>query len=239
VNRYTAPFAEDVLRSIDVTKTRLFLLTMYPHLCHSTTVSSLRDFDQAMERVHGEVRVPSARIFSWWFHPRYIDLTWRRLEDGLREALSRGRGPFTVLFSAHGIPVRYHRRGDPYVIETNAHFATLRQMAQVWLAEYDGGRWAKDVHFHLTFQSRVGPVEWVKPYTDETIEQLGPQRQGTLVVVPISFTSDHIETLYEMDHTYRELALSRGFAEFVRVKPAGEDPELALCLFEMLKNHGL
>jgi ferrochelatase len=238
VNRYTSPFAEDVLKSIDLKTTRLFLLTMYPHLCHSTTVSSLRDFDQALERLHGEIRVPSTRVFSWWFNPRYVDLTWRRLQDGLVEAFSRGKGPYTVLFSAHGIPVRYHRRGDPYVIETNAHFTALKQKTAVWLSVYEGGKYAKLVDFVLSFQSRVGPVEWVKPYTDETIESLGPQKKGTLVVVPISFTSDHIETLFEMDRTYKELAMNSGFQEFVRVKPAGEDPELAQCLFEMLVQHG-
>ena len=238
VNRYTAPFAEDVLKTIDLKKTRLFMLTMYPHLCHSTTVSSLRDFDQALERLHGDARVPSTRVFSWWFNPRYMELTWRRLQDGLKTALSRGKAPITVLFSAHGIPVRYHRRGDPYVIETNAHFTALKQKAFEWLADYEGGKHAQSVEFVLSFQSRVGPVEWVKPYTDETIETLGPQKKGTLVVVPISFTSDHIETLYEMDRTYKELALKSGFQEFVRVKPAGEDPELAQCLFEMLLQHG-
>ena len=90
----------------------------------------------------------------------------------------------------------------------------------------------------LSFQSRVGPVEWVRPYTDETIQTLGPKTRGHLVIVPISFTSDHIETLFEMDRTYRELALASGFASYHRVAPANDDPELAASLFEILVQHG-
>lgn len=237
-NRYTAPSADEVVARLDPEKSRIFLITLYPHLCHSTTVSSLRDFDLAMARRFGRADLPSVRVFSWWHHPAYVDLTFAQLQRGLESALQEpGDGPLTVLFSAHGLPARYNDRGDPYVIETQAHFAELKRRGLAWLARQSPAIAASSA-WHLSFQSRVGSVEWVRPYTDEILVTLGKERRGRLVVVPISFTSDHIETLYEMDQTYRELALNSGFQSFTRVKPANDDPALAACLADSLVQHG-
>lgn len=236
-NRYTAPFADEVVARLDPERSRLFVLTLYPHLCHSTTVSSLRDFDLAYARRYGRADVPSTRIFSWWHHPKYVELTFAQLKASLTTALGRGDGPLTVVFSAHGLPARYNDRGDPYVIETQAHFAELKRRALAWLAK-ESPKDAETSSWHLSFQSRVGSVEWVKPYTDELLVELGKKRGGRLVLVPISFTSDHIETLYEMDHTYRELALRSRFRDFTRTAPANDDPALAACLADALLQHG-
>jgi ferrochelatase len=240
VNRYTAPDAGDVVRGLDLDalragRHRLFVATLYPHLCHSTTVSSLRDFDLALERVHGRRDVPSTRLFSWWQTPRYLEHTGQRLIETLGPLLARsGSAPVSIVFSAHGIPQRYNLRGDPYVTEIQGHYADMVRRGEAWLASPDGAPYRGRCHWHLSFQSRVGPVEWVKPYTDETVERLGKERGGVLLMVPISFTSDHIETLYEMDHTYRELALASGFSDYARVRPANEDPALAASLADAL-----
>ena len=233
-NRYTAPSASEVVAQLDLQKERLFLITLYPHLCHSTTVSSLRDFDLALRSLPGGRHLPSTRVFSWWFHPRFLAHGTQRILDRLRSLLSSGSEPITVLFSAHGIPTRYDERGDPYVTETRGHVAALRERVSSAL----GGSGDR-VQWRLSFQSRVGPVEWVRPYTDESIAELGRSHGGTLLMVPISFTSDHIETLWEMDRTYRDLALASGFTRFDRVVPANDDPELAACLAEVLLQHGL
>ncbi|MEN9833946.1 MAG: hypothetical protein RL011_139 [Pseudomonadota bacterium] len=236
INRYTAPSAEEMVRSIDFANSRIFMVTLYPHLCHSTTVSSLRDFDLAVEAHLGHRHIPTTRIFSWWQTPRYLAHTYQRLQQGLEPLLkSEPTQPVTVVFSAHGIPVKYHNRGDPYVTETHAHFNELKRRGEVWLKQHYPNA---DVLWDLSFQSRVGPVEWVKPYTDETIERLGHDRGGAVLLVPISFTADHIETLYEMDHTYRELALASGFKRYARVVPSNDDPELAASLVDALQAHG-
>ncbi len=238
-NRYTAPFADDVVKGVDPAKCRLFLLTLYPHFCHSTTVSSIRDFDLAFERQHGHREIPSVRVFSWWQNPRYLAHGAKKLREALEKTLSgEPNEPITILFSAHGIPERYNTRGDPYVTETKAHFAELKRRTEEWLQTVDGGKQTRRCHWELSFQSRVGPVEWVRPYTDEKIAELGKTRGGTLVIVPISFTSDHIETLYEMDHTYRALALASGFKGYSRAAPSNDDPELAACLADVLRQHG-
>jgi ferrochelatase len=240
VNRYTAPFADEVVTRLDAARLaagrdRLFLLALYPHVCHSTTVSSMRDFDLALIRHTGRSDLPSTRVFSWWHHPGYLDLTFARLAEGLDAATATG-GNVTVMFSAHGLPQLYSQRGDPYVTETYANAGALQRRGAAYL-EAKGA--AARAAWHVSFQSRVGRIEWVRPYTDELIPALGKERGGHLVVVPISFTSDHIETLYEMDRTYRDLALASGFTHVTRVKPAGEDPALARCLAELLVQHGL
>lgn len=241
VNRYTPPHAAEVVKSIDPNKDRLFLVTLYPHLCHSTTVSSLRDFDLAMmQRFSGRLDIRSTRVFSWWHHPRYLDLTFNSLRAALEKALqSADDENVTVLFSAHGLPQRYALRGDPYVTETYAHAQTLINRGNAWLEEFQGGKFRQRTDWQVVFQSRVGPVEWMKPYTDESLARLGKERGGHVILFPISFTSDHIETLYEMDHTYRALALASGFKTFTRAVPANDDPELARCLMELLIQHGL
>jgi len=236
-NRYTGPTADEVVRQLDPAA-RTFVLTLYPHLCHSTTVSSLRDLDLALERRFGHRDHPSTRIYSWWADARFLAHGAERLTQGLLPLLAADPArPVRVLFSAHGIPLRYHRRGDPYVNEIAAHFAELRRRAELWLATRDQRDLAR-VSWHLSFQSRVGPVDWVQPYTDATIARLGHEGGGALLLVPISFTADHIETLYEMDHTYRNLALASGFADYGRVVPANEDPELAAALADVLGRHG-
>lgn len=235
-NRYTPPYADEVARAFDPDACRLFLVTLYPHLCHSTTVSSLRDFDLAMERVRGRRDIPSTRVFSFWQAPRFLADGAKRIQAALEPLLNSETGPITILFSAHGIPERYNRRGDPYVTETRAHFAELKRRGEAWLHGIAGAN--TRCHWMLSFQSRVGPMEWVKPYTDETISRLGKERGGSLLVVPVSFTSDHIETLFEMDQTYRHLALSSGFKRYARVIPPNEDPELAATLSDVLMQHG-
>lgn len=238
-NRYTAPSAAEVVSQLRLGQERLFLVTLYPHLCHSTTVSSLRDFDLALRQVPGGRDQESTRVFSWWQSPSYLAYGAERLAESLRPLLSASSDqPVQVLFSAHGIPRRYDERGDPYVNETRAHVAELVRRASALLSDVGVERLAQGCRWQLSFQSRVGPVEWAGPYTDAVIRQVGAERGGAILLVPISFTADHIETLYEMDHTYKTLALASGFSSYDRVRPANDDPALAKCLAEVLVQHG-
>jgi ferrochelatase len=234
VNRYTRPFAEDVVGKLRPTGRRLFVTSLYPHTCHSTTVSSYRDFDLAFEARHGVRDVGSVRVFSWWHNRRYIDWSHDKLVAKLREGL-KNPGPLAVVFSAHGLPMLYNNRGDPYVNEITAHFVELRERAQATLG-VDAGR----VTWHLSFQSRVGPVEWVKPYTEVVVQELGAgsHKGGTLLMVPVSFTADHIETLHEMDVTYKKAGLNAGFAHYLRVAPANDDRILADVMRDVLVQMG-
>ena len=237
VNRYTAPFASEVVPKLKFDGGRLFIITMYPHFCHSTTATSVREVDIALRERFGADEVDSTRIYSWWHNQRFLDYSRQQLRAKLNEVMAEHpTGPITIMFSAHGLPKRYRERGDPYVSEMNGHFNEVKRqiMGSLDRAGEDSSR----IHWELCFQSRVGPVEWTRPYTDETIDELAPSRGGHLLIYPVSFTSDHIETLYEMDVTYKEQALERGFESYHRVAGANDDPEFTECLADILRAHG-
>lgn len=238
VNRYTPPFAQDVIPKMKFDGGKVFVITMYPQFCHSTTATSVREVDKAMIERFGEKEVDSTRIYSWWHNQKYLVYSTKQVKDRLDQVIKeQSEGPITVMFSAHGIPKRYREKGDPYVSETNGHYSEIKRRIQKQLE--DEGIDQSRIHWELCFQSRVGPVEWTKPYTDESIDELAKSRGGHLLVYPISFTSDHIETLYEMDVTYKEQALAGGFKSYYRVMGANEDIELTNCLADILYSHGL
>lgn len=235
VNRYTAPFASEVIPKLKMDGGKVFIITMYPQFCHSTTATSVREVDIAFRERFGDKEVDSTRIYSWWHNQKYLEYSTNQLDQKLKEVLNAEKeGPITIMFSAHGIPKRYREKGDPYVSETTGHFNEIKRRIQEKMGEEKSR-----VHWELCFQSRVGPVEWTRPYTDESIDRLAKERGGHLLIYPISFTSDHIETLYEMDVTYKEQALAGGFKSYHRVQGANDDKAFTECLVDILRSHGL
>lgn len=239
VNRYTAPRAENVLKNLPaIERNRVFLLTLYPHFSHATAGSSIFEFDQFWRSLRPSDRRPMTRVMSWWSQPSFLDYSADLVREALVETLaeapaSNRSGKITVLFSAHGLPESYMKRGDPYPHEIRAHVAELEARMRRWLPK------DIDIAFELSFQSRVGPVKWLQPYTEAALASLGAVRGGQLIMVPISFVSDHIETLYEMDVTYRDLAMQAGFSGWRRVRLPNDEERLASCLAEALLHHGL
>lgn len=237
VNRYTEPFAAQVVRKIRWGKAAVVGITLYPHMSHSTVASSFRDFDVAAKAHLGHFPV-MRKIYTWWFVDAYIQLSWAQLQSSLVQAI-KSPGKVAVLFSAHGLPMKYVERGDPYVNDVSCHFQTLQELARNWLHQIGGDTLVERVTWHLSFQSRVGPVEWMRPYTEDSIQKIGRDEAPTLVMVPISFVSDHIETLYEMDVTYKALAERSGCKGYLRVKPANGEPDLAQALLAILRTYGV
>ena len=234
VNRYTAPFAADVVKNIDFNR-KVYTLTLYPHFAHATSGSAFRDFDRACREHHGDV--PSqCRVYSWWHHESYRELCWGFMQEQLKKIVDAGHKSCQVVFSAHGLPQKYVLRGDPYYIDIRAHFDYLKERSLEWLAEKDSS-FAKSFEFVLSFQSRVGAGEWIRPYTEDVLETKA--QDETLLMVPISFVSDHIETLYEMDMLYKDMAFEGGFKHYFRVSVPNEDQKLAKCLRDVLRTYGL
>jgi len=131
-------------------------------------------------------------------------------------------GGLHVLFSAHGVPQSYIAAGDPY----------KRQMAEC--VDLIGQHLPKEATVHLSYQSRVGPVEWLRPYTDDKLRELGESGVRNLVVVPISFVSEHIETLEEIDMEYRELAEESGVTRWRRCPALNTDASFIQELSSMV-----
>lgn len=124
-----------------------------------------------------------------------------------------------MLFSAHGVPKSYIDAGDPYKAQIESCVRLISEKVDALHAgrgEGMKGAAAGAVSYHLSYQSRVGPVEWLRPYTDSKIQELAAKGSKNMVVVPVSFVSEHIETLEEIDMEYRELAEEAGIVNWRR-----------------------
>jgi ferrochelatase len=189
--RYWHPFIEDVIPVIYREGIRrLIALSLYPHYSIATSGSSLSRF----EEVAAGFPIETLRISSWCDQPLYIEALVNVIKKGIEsfDGNSNPGSEVRVLFSAHSLPERIIEQGDPYV---NQIMATIRKIAEVI-----------PIRWHLSYQSRSGPVKWLGPSTDAKLSELAAEGVRKVLIVPISFVSDHIETLYEVDILYRDLA---------------------------------
>ncbi|MBE7383635.1 MAG: ferrochelatase [Leptolyngbya sp. SIO1E4] len=203
--RYWYPFTEEAIARIKRDRIEeLVILPLYPQFSISTSGSSFRLLQRLWKEDPSLDNIRYTVIPSWYARPGYV----RAMAELIAQELDQLPDPNTghVFFSAHGVPVSYvEEAGDPYQREIE-HCVDLIMQAL--------GR--PNAHT-LAYQSRVGPVEWLQPYTEDAIEGLAQSGVKDLVVVPISFVSEHIETLQEIDIEYREIADESGIETFRRV----------------------
>jgi ferrochelatase len=195
--RYTPPFADEVARAVaDDGSRTVVALSLYPHYTTATTGSSLNDLRRALRKVDPALLSSLIEIDRWPEEPLYLDALAANLRRGLAEFAPGS--VVEILFSAHGLPMSFIHKGDPYVDHLQATIAGV--MARV------GER-----PWRLTFQSKVGRQKWLEPQTDATLRELAAAGKKQVLAVPIAFVSDHVETLYEIDLLFgneaRELGL--------------------------------
>ena len=226
--RYWFPFTNEALEQIQQDDINaLVILPLYPQFSISTSGSSLRVLQEEFAKkaeIYGPQKMFHTVVPSWYERPGYVksiaNLIQKELDSFSEEELQEGTSetqsiPKHVLFSAHGVPASYIEAGDPYKAQIEDCVERIKALLP---SEEEG------VKIHLSFQSRVGPVEWLRPYTDDVLPELGEQGVKNLVVVPISFVSEHIETLEEIDIEYRELALESGITNWRRSPALNTDP---------------
>ena len=185
--RYWQPFAEPVIREmIQAGVTELIALPLYPHYSKATSGSSFFDLQQQNRR--HKFNLPIREVRSWPTEPEYINC----LVGRIREGLALFDEPVQVVYSAHSLPKKFIDEGDPYVEEIRQTIAAVEEQT---------GEVGK-----LCYQSRSGPVEWLEPSTPDMLRQLAGQGCRNILMVPIAFVSDHIETLYEIDMLYKKQA---------------------------------
>ncbi|KAJ7958336.1 Ferrochelatase [Quillaja saponaria] len=210
--RYWYPFTEEAVRQIKKDAiTRLVVLPLYPQFSISTTGSSIRVLQHIFREDAYLSRLPVSIINSWYQREGYI----KSMADLIEKELNNFAEPKEVMifFSAHGVPVSYvEDAGDPYRDQMEECISFIMQELKA--------RGIDNEHT-LAYQSRVGPVQWLKPYTDEVLVELGQKGVRSLLAVPVSFVSEHIETLEEIDMEYRELALESGIKSWGRVPALG------------------
>jgi len=220
--RYWHPFTEEAIARIKRDQVKqLVILPLYPQYSISTSGSSFRLLQQIWEKDAALQTIDYTVIPSWYTRPGYL----QAMAQLIAQQLDRLPNPDQahVFFSAHGVPVSYvEEAGDPYQREIEDCTRLIMQTLN------------RPNAYTLAYQSRVGPVEWLKPYTDDALKNLAEQGVKDLVVVPISFVSEHIETLEEIDIEYRELAEEAGVEHFYRVPALDTHPTFIQDLADLV-----
>jgi ferrochelatase len=176
-------------------------------------------------------------IQSWYDRPGYLkamrDLIQNELDSFTDEEKADAKAespdlpPVHILFSAHGVPKSYIEAGDPYQKQ-------IKECVEKISTELYKTNSPQELQVHLSYQSRVGPIEWLRPYTDDVLPELGESGVRNLVVVPISFVSEHIETLEEIDIEYRELAEENGVTNWRRCPALNTDETFIQDMADMV-----
>ena len=210
VMRYWQPRAIDVLSRLRLKGVRrAMVLSLYPHFTSATGGSSINDFCRNAVRFCPEL---DYRLIPQWFDwPPYLDVLTHHVREGLRRFEGEQLRQVVVLFSAHSLPEKLILDGDPYLDQVRVTMQGVLDRLPECSAR-------------LAFQSRSGPVRWIGPSVTETLDSLVAEGCKAVLVVPLSFVSDHVETLHEIDHEYRDYALQRGMMQFERVAAFNDDP---------------
>ncbi len=218
--RYWHPFADAVARDVAAWgPERVILLPLYPQFSTTTTKSFTMIWTEAAAAAG--LDVPTSDICCWPEAGGFIDAVARATDGAIAELPADM--PYRILFSAHGLPRKIVEAGDPYASHVERTAAAVR----LRLA-------APDADHIVCYQSRVGPMEWLQPYTEDEIKRAGADNIA-LVVVPVAFVSEHSETLVELDIEYAELAHEAGVPQYVRAPTVNADPAFIGCLADMVR----
>jgi len=213
--RYWKPLTEGAVSALKSAGRldELVLLPLYPHYSFATTLSSLKEW----RRVYGEPvdTLPERTIENFHDHPLYIEALVNNIGKCLRQFPDASR--IHLIFSAHGIPMSLVEKGDPYPKHVNE---TVRLVNELGASRYPN--WPKTRI--LCFQSRVGPAKWLEPSFVESLHTLGHQGVKEAMVVPISFVTEHIETLHEINIDGRLDAKKAGIERYRMMPAVGDSP---------------
>lgn len=204
---------------------KLVLFPLFPQFSTTTTGTCFTAVQEALAKLNWNPTLHSIR--NWPDHAEYSTLLRSLMDETIEqaEAETASIGPIHILFSAHSLPLSVVRRGDPYPEDVNRTWQAL----------------SKDLTYphSLCFQSRNGRLPWLAPYTEDVIQELGQSGVKRLIVTPISFVSDHIETLWELDLFYADLAKKNGITHYYRVKTFNDHPAFPKVLRSILAENGL
>lgn len=207
--RYWHPNTAEAIAALDSQPyDELVLLPLYPHYSFATTRSSLNEWNRQYKPT-----TPVKIIDHFYDHPDYIAAIVERINSVLADI--KNPDEIHLVFSAHGLPLALVEKGDPYPKQIEETVQMVREL----------GAWPNP--HALCYQSRVGPQKWLQPSLTTTIEQMAHNGIKRMLVIPISFLTEHIETLHEINVEAREEAESLGVTEF-RMMPALNDSPLLI-----------
>jgi len=222
--RYAPPTADDALRAMRADGIRrAVVLTLYPQYSEATTGSSLRDLQRALDRTGLRGAFDLTVVDRWADNPCYLDVLAAHVEEGLQAWPDGRRAGVVVLMSAHSLPMSFVKDGDPYPGEIERTYAGVVARLR-----------APRPRCRLAYQSQTGPVAWLGPQTEDVVRELGREGQRDVLVAPIAFVSDHIETMSEIDIEFAAVAREAGVSEFRRMASLNLDPRFLDALADVV-----
>lgn len=221
--RYWHPFAKQTVKEVkNWAPERVLLFPLYPQFSTTTTGSSLTDWREAV--VKAGLATPVSSLCCWFDDQAYITFTEAKVRAAITKAKAQKPGiNIKVLFSAHGLPESIIKKGDPYQAQIEATCKAVAAQLQ-----------DENVKFKICYQSRATPQKWLEPNIVDEIKQAGQEGTG-VVVVPIAFVSDHIETLVELDIENRHIAAQAGVPVYVRAEVGNDDPDFIQALAGLVR----
>ncbi len=199
--RYWRPFTDDALDAIERDGIdRVILLPLYPQYSKATTLSSMKVWESQVKS--RELKFSYTLIESYFDFPPYVDALVERIDQCVERFPEERRAGANILFTAHGTPMKLVRQGDPY-----SHHILKTVEAIMERGGYEQPN-------HLCYQSKVGPLKWLEPSTPDTIKRLAGEGVKDMLLVPVAFASDHLETLFELGIEYRHVAMEAGVEQY-------------------------
>ena len=200
VMRYWNPITKDVVPEIEKRNyDKIVMLPLYPHYSITTTGSSFNEWNRHYKGDQNKL----IYIKDYYLNKLYIKALNERIDQTLEKFPEDVRDQVQLVFSAHGTPISLVKKGDPYSKQIKETVNAVMKMRN------------NSHEFHLCYQSKVGPVKWLEPATDTMIEELAEKGKKHLLIIPISFVSDHVETLFELDIEYREDADKNNIENYI------------------------
>jgi ferrochelatase len=229
--RYWHPMSHEALDTLknSASLDEIVLLPLYPHYSYATTLSSMKEWHRAVDRAgwtSSNGAPPERVVENFYNHPLYIRGLVENIGRTLRQFPDSPR--VHLVFSAHGLPMSLVEKGDPYPRQIEE---TVRLTCEVGAQQFPR-QWPR-THL-LCYQSRVGPAKWLQPPLTGTIERLAHEGVKEMLVVPISFVTEHIETLHEINIEAREEAKKLGVETFRMMPALGDSPYLTAALKDLV-----
>jgi len=219
VMRYTPPYTDDVLKTL-TSYDEIYAIPLYPHFSATTTLSSFDALYEEADRLGIRDRIRT--IDRYYNDKSYISTIVERIKEAAGED---DPSEFELVFSAHGLPKNIIAKGDLYQRHIRYNVYHVRR------ALNDAGIFFHNTH--LAYQSRLGPLEWIRPYLENKLASL---KKKKVIIYPIAFTIDNSETEFELDIEYREKAEAMGFEEYRIAKAPNDHPFFIKSLTNLYKS---
>ena len=225
--RYWKPFSYEIMSDINnFSPDQIILLPLYPQFSTTTTESSIKDFMDNMKGKNYKVKKICCFPADEKFIDAHIDVMSKYIENAIKEC---GAENIRILFSAHSLPEKIIKMGDGYQKQVELSTKLVIEKLKEKYKDLEKSE------FINTYQSKVGPVKWIGPMTDEEIEKAGKDSKS-VILIPISFVSEHSETLAELDIDYKNLSIESGVKKYYRVPTLSDNSKFIDCLSDIVVN---